>query len=108
MPPSRLPLSLALQPFGVGRYGGGAHDGAFVREISRGRIAYWEHESSVGLISQIRDHGGIRRRCLAQPTSCSSVSSALIVEPPKGMEVGYVPIVTRQGWAVPKGSKSNS
>lgn len=29
----------------------------------------------------------------------ASIDPALIVVPPKGMEVGYVPIVTRQGWA---------
>lgn len=29
----------------------------------------------------------------------AGVDPALLVQPPKGMEVGYVPIVTRQGWA---------
>ena len=29
----------------------------------------------------------------------ASIDPALIVEPPVGLEVGYVPIVTRQGWA---------
>ncbi|MCC7433545.1 MAG: hypothetical protein IT363_02595 [Methanoregulaceae archaeon] len=28
----------------------------------------------------------------------ASIDPALIVKPPKGLEVGYVPIVTRQGW----------
>lgn len=30
----------------------------------------------------------------------ASIDPALIVKPPKGLEVGYVPIVTRQGWSV--------
>ena len=28
----------------------------------------------------------------------ASIDPALLVTPPKGLEVGYVPIVTRQGW----------
>lgn len=32
--------------------------------------------------------------------SLASIDPALIVKPPKGFEVGYVPIVTRQGWSV--------
>jgi len=30
--------------------------------------------------------------------SLASIDPALIVKPPKGLEVGYVPIVTRQAW----------
>ena len=38
------------------------------------------------------------REYLPPPTlgELASLDSALIVEPPKGLEVGYVPIVTRQ------------
>ncbi len=32
----------------------------------------------------------------------ASIDPALLVNPPKGMEVGYVPIVTRQGWPANK------
>jgi hypothetical protein len=32
----------------------------------------------------------------------ASIDPALLVNPPKGMEVGYVPIVTRQGWPATK------
>ncbi len=41
------------------------------------------------------------REYLAPPKvgSLASIDPALIVDPPKGLEVGYVPIVTRQGWA---------
>jgi hypothetical protein len=30
--------------------------------------------------------------------SLASIDPALIVKPPKDLEVGYVPIVTRQAW----------
>jgi hypothetical protein len=41
---------------------------------------------------------------LAPPSvgSLASIDPALIVEPPQGFEIGYVPIVTRQGWAPKK------
>ncbi|GMV88786.1 MAG: hypothetical protein AMXMBFR81_17170 [Chthonomonas sp.] len=32
----------------------------------------------------------------------ASIDPALIVEPPRGLGVGYVPIVTRQGWKTPR------
>ena len=44
------------------------------------------------------------RDFLPPPTvgSLASIDPALIVKPPKGLEVGYVPIVTHQGWAPEK------
>jgi hypothetical protein len=35
----------------------------------------------------------------------AEIDPALLVTPPKGMEVGYVPIVTRQGWEKSSSSK---
>ncbi|MFM7320769.1 MAG: hypothetical protein ACKO5K_04500 [Armatimonadota bacterium] len=35
----------------------------------------------------------------------AGLDSALLVTPPKGLEVGYVPIVTRQGWAKGRGPR---
>lgn len=41
------------------------------------------------------------RNYLPPPTigNLASIDPAVLVNPPKGLEVGYVPIVTRQGWA---------
>lgn len=46
-----------------------------------------------------------KKNYLPPPTtgSLASLDPAVLVQPPKGMEVGYVPIVTRQGW--PAGSR---
>ena len=49
-------------------------------------------------IEQIQANWPINRSYMALPSSgaLATLDSALIVTPPKGMEIGYVPIVTRQ------------
>jgi len=41
------------------------------------------------------------RQYLPSPTvgRLADLDPAVLVSPPKGLEAGYVPIVTRQGWA---------
>ena len=50
------------------------------------------------LIEKIQANWPITRDYMAPPSSgkLATLDSALIVTPPKGLEVGYVPIVTRQ------------
>lgn len=49
------------------------------------------------------------RNYLPPPTQgkLASVDPALLVQPPKGMEVGFVPIVTRQEWIAERKKKLN-
>jgi hypothetical protein len=50
------------------------------------------------LVERIHATWPITRNYLQPPTSgvLATLDSALLVTPPRGMEVGYVPIVTRQ------------
>jgi len=56
------------------------------------------------MVQQIQADWPITRDYMAPPSSgtLATLDSALIVTPPKGMEVGYVPIVTRQEYAPPQ------
>lgn len=61
----------------------------------------WSNEEKRQLqafVEQIHKHWTIDREYMAPPTTGKlvSIDDALIVTPPAGMEVGYVPIVTRQ------------
>ncbi|MCF7848211.1 MAG: hypothetical protein K9M45_05115 [Kiritimatiellales bacterium] len=61
----------------------------------------WSKEKKAKLqafVAKIHAHWPIDRDYMAPPTSGELVAldPALLVTPPKGMEVGYVPIVTRQ------------
>jgi hypothetical protein len=50
------------------------------------------------IVGRIQADWPITRDYMAPPSggTLAALDSALIVNPPKGMEVGYVPIVTRQ------------
>jgi hypothetical protein len=61
----------------------------------------WSDEEKARLqafVEQLHSHWGVDQEYMAPPTTGSlvSIDPALMVTPPKGMEVGYVPIVTRQ------------
>jgi len=57
-----------------------------------------QKEKLQALIVRIHSHWPVTRDYMPPPTrgSLAEIESALIVSPPKGLEVGYVPIVTRQ------------
>ena len=62
------------------------------------RLSKAERARLQALIERIHANWPITRDCMAPPTSgaLAALDSAIIVTPPRGMEVGYVPIVTRQ------------
>ncbi|MDI9637434.1 hypothetical protein QPK87_10965 [Kamptonema cortianum] len=59
-----------------------------------------ERETLQKRVELLHRHWVKDRNYLPPPTvgSLASIDPALIVSPPKGYEIGYVPIVTRQGW----------
>ena len=61
-------------------------------------LAAAEKASLQALIERIQANWPITRDYMAPPSSgtLATLDSALIVTPPNGMEVGYVPVVTRQ------------
>jgi hypothetical protein len=60
-----------------------------------------EREAIQKRVEKIHRNWKQDRSYLPEPSvgKLASVDPALLVKPPKGMEVGYVPIVTRQGWS---------
>ena len=59
-----------------------------------------ERETLQKRVELLHRHWVKDRNYLPPPTvgRLASIDPALIVNPPKGYEIGYVPIVTRQGW----------
>ena len=57
-----------------------------------------EREAMQAKVEMLRRHWAMDRDYLAPPTvgRLAELDPALIVQPPKGLEVGYVPIATRQ------------
>jgi len=61
----------------------------------------WREEKKAKLqafVEKFHAHGPMDRDSMAPPTrgTLATLDPALLVTPPKGLEVGYVPIVTRQ------------
>ena len=98
----------------------GPKAGPFVRKLGDGSEVtyYWyrfadqpalmnadlspsERETIQKRVEMIHRNWKKDRNYLPEPSvgKLASVDPALLVKPPKGMEVGYVPIVTRQGWS---------
>jgi hypothetical protein len=98
----------------------GPKAGPFVRKLGDGSEVtyYWyrfadqpalmnadltpsEREAIQKRVEMIHRNWKKDRNYLPEPSvgKLASVDPALLVKPPKGMEVGYVPIVTRQGWS---------
>jgi hypothetical protein len=69
--------------------------------MQRADLTAAEREAVQKRIEMIHRNWRKDREYLPSPSVglLASIDAALLVQPPKGMEVGYVPIVTRQGWS---------
>ena len=68
-------------------------------------LSVQEREALQRRVVKLHQSWTSKKNYLPPPTtgSLASLDPAVMVKPPRGMEAGYVPIVTRQGW--PVGSK---